>query len=723
VADLVRFGVFEANRTTGELRKGGVRIRLQDQPFQILLMLLDRPGEVVTREEIQRRLWPEGTFVEFEHSIGTAVKKLRQALSDDADTPGYIETLPRRGFRFIGPVESPVAELAPPRSEARSEPGPAISTRLKKTAIGSVAVAAALVAGTWFLLHRPTKPSAELRQKRLTFNTSENPVLCAALSPDGKYLDYSDLSGVHVKLLSTGEERLIPRPAGVPAGAYWFAVSWFPDATQLLTNAIEPGGRKSIWTVSVLGGQSPRELREDATGFEVSPDGKHVAFRNATSDYNREVWVMGIQGDNPRKILAVGGKESLYSVHWSPESQRLAYMRSHDADPISQLSIETCDLKGENPTLVVAADPLLRSFYWLPEGRLIYARLDSLGSSDGNLWQVGIDNHAGTPAGKPQRITQWAGSELSSTSFSADGKRLVLLESTDRAQVYLGELEAGGTRMKPPRRLTNDEAFDKPNAWTPDSKAVLFGSNRDGTWGIYKQGLGQETAEAVVTGLQDSPDPRLSADGAWILFSESPRTTASPTPPQRMMRIPVGGGVPQFVMEMPNWVDFSCARSPASLCLTFDTSPDQKKLMIAALDPLKGRGRVLRTIDNDPLHSYDHLTLSPDGSTLAISGDGEAEIHIRLLSTSGGPDHEIRLKGWPNLTGLDWSADGKGLYCGSLSAQGGTLLYVDLKGNARVLWQYKAGIGAIWADPSPDGRYLAILGFVTNANVWMIEGF
>ena len=93
MAEVVRFGVFEVNRTTGELRKGGVRIRLQDQPFQILLMLLDRPGEVVTREEIQRRLWPEGTFVEFENSIGTAVKKLRQALGDDADTPRYIETL------------------------------------------------------------------------------------------------------------------------------------------------------------------------------------------------------------------------------------------------------------------------------------------------------------------------------------------------------------------------------------------------------------------------------------------------------------------------------------------------------------------------------------------------------------------------------------------------------------------------------------------------------
>jgi Tol biopolymer transport system component len=95
-----------------------------------------------------------------------------------------------------------------------------------------------------------------------------------------------------------------------------------------------------------------------------------------------------------------------------------------------------------------------------------------------------------------------------------------------------------------------------------------------------------------------------------------------------------------------------------------------------------------------------------------------------LLSLSGGSDREITLKGWPNNTGLHWSPDGKGLYCGSRSPQVSTLLYVDLKGNARVLWQYKTGgYGRVWGVPSPDGRYLAIGGEVTNSNVWMVEGF
>ncbi len=107
----VRFGPFEADAAAGELRKNGTRIKLQDQPFRILLILLERPGEVVTREELVEKLWPDGTFVEFEHSLNTAVNKLRRALNDSPARPHYIETVPRRGYRFIGMFEG----FAPPR--------------------------------------------------------------------------------------------------------------------------------------------------------------------------------------------------------------------------------------------------------------------------------------------------------------------------------------------------------------------------------------------------------------------------------------------------------------------------------------------------------------------------------------------------------------------------------------------------------------------------------
>jgi serine/threonine protein kinase len=674
------------------------------------------PETPVELERIINKALEKGPDLRYQHAsdMRTDLKRLKRDTSSS-----------RSDAATSSAAATEAVREAPQASASDSVIVASLFKRHKTAAVGSVAVVAALVALAWFLLHRPPKASAEITQKRLTFNSSEDSIVNAVISPDGKYLAYSDRAGIHVKLLSTSEERLIPRPAGVTASASWVVASWFPDGTQLLADADELGGHQSMWTVSVLG-PSPRELREGAVGLG-SPDGTRIAFQPSGAN-QREIWVMGGQGDNPQKVLVVGENESLPYVQWSPDGQRLAYVREQRTADRFPYSIETCDLKGASRTVVVPADPGLRlhDICWLPEGRIVYARPDSLYSRDDNLWQIGMDNHSGTPTGKPKRLTQWAGSYLGGLSASTDGKRLVLLKATSQSQVYLGELAAGGTRMNPPRRLTNDESEDYPTAWTADSKAVLFHSNRNGTFGIFKQGISQETSEPVVTGPQDVVIPRLSADGAWILYVESPRTTANPAPPLRLMRIPASGGVPQFVMETRNMLDFWCARAPASLCVIFEASQDRKQLVITAFDPLKGRGKVLRTVEQDPSHTYGNAAwdaLSPDGSTVAISRSYEAEIHIRLLSLSGGSDREMTVKGWPNLTGLDWSPDGKRFYCGSVSPQGSTLLYVDLKGNARVLWQYKGGSYVIWGYPSPDGRYLAIEGAVMNSNVWMVEGF
>lgn len=135
---LVRFGVFELDLSAGELRKNGVKLRLQGQPFQVLTVLLERSGEVVTREELQQKLWPSDTFVDFDHSLNTAINKVREALGDSASSPRYVETLARRGYRFIAPVQreaenavaQPAAEItaqAIDTSSSRSGPEPSRS--------------------------------------------------------------------------------------------------------------------------------------------------------------------------------------------------------------------------------------------------------------------------------------------------------------------------------------------------------------------------------------------------------------------------------------------------------------------------------------------------------------------------------------------------------------------------------------------------------------------
>jgi serine/threonine protein kinase len=683
------------------------------------------PGTSVELERIINKALEKDRDVRYQHAsdLRADLKRLKRDISSN---------MPEATSPQPATVE-PVRDTSPaPTSDSVVIAG--VIKRHKRAAIGSVVVAA-MASLAWFALRRTAEPSADLAknpsgdltQKRLTFNSNENGVDSAVLSPDGKYLAYSDRAGIHVKLLSTGEERLIPRPASVPASAYWLAASWFPDGTQLLAQAHEPGGQRSMWSVSVLG-TSPRELREDVTGFGVSPDGAQIAFSPiGASESPREIWVMGSQGDNPQKVLAVGGADvSLAYVHWSPDGKRLAYSKVQRGLDNFQFSIETCNLKGGNQTSVLGG-PDLRDFSWLPDGRIVYVRweyagprpagllLDPVGLGDANLWQVGVDK-SGVPTGNPKRMTQWAGSYLGILSASGDGKRLVLLKLTTQAQVYLGELSAGGARMNSPQRLSNDE-FDAVTAWMPDSKSVLFMSKRTGTWSLLKQGIGQENSEPVLTGQRDPLVVRLSPDHAWILvWYAGPRG--------RLMRIPASGGVPQFVLEMRNGVDFRCAQAPTNLCVIFETTPDRKQMVITAFDPLKGRGKVLQTVDTDPSYDYEP-DLSGDGLTAAISRSGDTEAHIRLISLSSASYREITVKDWPNLVSLDWSPNGKGLYAGFVSPQASTLLYIDLRGNTQVLWQYKGGGPGhfIWSVPSPDGRYLAIQGLITNSNVWMAEGF
>jgi len=133
-----RFGVYEADATTGELRRQGMRIKLNAQPFQVLLLLIERPGELLTREEISRELWPDGTFVDYEHGVNSAVNRIREALGDTASSPRFIETLARRGYRFVAPVErivlsedpSPLASLPSPES-----PSPAATAQAAVAAV------------------------------------------------------------------------------------------------------------------------------------------------------------------------------------------------------------------------------------------------------------------------------------------------------------------------------------------------------------------------------------------------------------------------------------------------------------------------------------------------------------------------------------------------------------------------------------------------------------
>ncbi len=275
--------------------------------------------------------------------------------------------------------------------------------------------------------------------------------------------------------------------------------------------------------------------------------------------------------------------------------------------------------------------------------------------------------------------------------------------------------------MTPPRRITFTEADELPAAWTADSKAVIFFSDRNGHWGVFKQPLDQDSVEVLVTGAKgaEADSPRVSADGTWLLYQELTEKTDRLWPMARLMRVPINGGLPEFVFSARFYNSHRCSRAEANLCVFAEQTADGTWLVFTVLDPIRGKGRELAKFATDPLGFY-HWDVSPDGKRIAILKGGENQIHV--LPLSGGAVRDFTVKGWTGFNSLDWSPDGKGFFIGNLSGGSATLIYVDQAANAFPLWHQKSTTGT-WGVPSPDGRQLAILGQEFNGNIWTMENF
>jgi len=572
-----------------------------------------------------------------------------------------------------------------------------------------------------------TPPPIELKQLQLTTNSRENAVIWAAISPDGTYLAYSDLAGLHLKLIGTGEVRNIPQPE-VPAreSPTWMPCAWFSDGSGFLTTALEVnssiGVGWSLWAVSVLAGP-PRKVRDDGAFGSVSPDGSLIAFTADPGFFGwTEIWLMGVHGENPRKLVPASEDDNFHYAAWSPDGRRIVYRKIHRTPQEWKISIETVDVNGGLPSVVVPDAGLVagRSHWWSPDGRLIYTMPETGPSQAGeNLWEVRVDARTGHPLGKPKRITNWAGFVPETAGGTADGKRLTVVKWNEQADVYVGELEADGRGLKPPRRLTLDERDDYPSGWTADSKTVLFASNRNRTQDIFRQAIDQDSAEPILGGPDNKDGPITSPDGSWFLYRQN-----SADGPVRLMRAPVSGGPPQLVLEGPQINGHACAKSPATTCVFSEETPDGKQLIFSAFDPLQGKGREVTRISlKQPVSLGYGWDLSPDGTRLAFTQADRREGRIRLIALDGRQAQGLIVKDWVALSSVAWAINGKGLFVG-VAGNPVTLLFVDLAGHARVLWQQKRRWDyQTWCVPSPDGRYLAVAGSTVDSNVWMLENF
>jgi DNA-binding winged helix-turn-helix (wHTH) protein/Tol biopolymer transport system component len=705
-SSIIRFGTFELDLQTGELRHAGQKVKLQEQPFQVLATLLEHPGKIVTREELRNKLWPEDTFVDFDHSLNAAIKRLRDALGESADAPVYIETLSRRGYRFIAPVNgsSPSSEIviAPAAEQGRSS---FWTRRIAISCLGLIIIAS-LVWAVWRLPLRHT----DIIERKLTSNSSENSVNSAAVSPDGKYLAYSDNTGIYLKLIRTGEIHAVPLPPNFSA----HVDDWFPDGSHLLVSRKDQPTKASLWNISVFGG-SARPLADDALGGAVSPDGAHIAFRRAELNYydgllGREIWVMRSDGTDQVKIAA-DKSWSMGTPTWSPDGKRIAYVSKTEFNSPTR-SIEVNDWQNARAETIFSDSHLTPVLHWLPDGRLIYVLAADENGLQDSLWMFSLQQ-SGKISRPSKRITHGNG-WITQINGTADGKTLTFLRENRAPSAFIGTLAPDGTTFIAHKRLTLDESVSFPTSWTPDSKAVLFSSDRNGTSEIFKQAVDQPLAENLMTSAQDLWQPRLTPDGSEILYISTPKS-AAPETPSSIFAIPVAGGTPRLVLKDVNIWNVQCARLPSTVCMYGINKGNTVETF--RFDVRSGKSTASPQID--PPCNW---SLSPDGSQRAIIPLVKNEGTIQFRSTSSDKARDLVAKGWNGLKSIDWSADGKSLLVGWHNAKKETaLLKVTPDGKVSVLLRSNSYIG--YAIPSPDGRLLATSEDSPTKNVWEIKNF
>jgi len=519
-----RFDRFELDLSSGELRTAdGNLTRIQQQPLQVLRLLMEAQGRVVTREQLKEALWSGDTFVDFEHGVNTAVKKLRQALGDSAESPKFVGTVPKVGYRFLMSVEwIPAAdEIHKPQNELVDSSGtiPVADPSWWKrqfTTRNAVAAGLATVALAAFFVYRsflePKAPEPSLSLAVTSVGEKYSP----SLSPDGKQLAFSWNGGtgpyfsIYVKLIGTEEPLRLTSQQSAD-----YNPVWSPDGRYIAFCRIQKGDT-GIYIVPALGG-AERKVRdthwEERDFYEVfwyfgrlswSPDGKSLAFSDRmNSTEPTSIYLLSLDSLAVRKLTSTSGHPGDYNPSFSPDGETLAFNRGSQG----VTSIYTIPVARGEEHHVITGSQFGWGLAWTGDGRdIVFGKAAWLARS-GWLWKVSANG------GKPERLQ--FGQE--GTEPSIRGNRLAYARQITNLNIWRRKLDSSNSSDPPGRFLTSTTIESGPQ-FSPDGSMIAFESTRSGAaevWVCRSDGtnLLQLTHLNTVTGT-----PRWSPDGRQIAF-------------------------------------------------------------------------------------------------------------------------------------------------------------------------------------------------------------
>jgi Tol biopolymer transport system component/DNA-binding winged helix-turn-helix (wHTH) protein len=716
----LRFGPFEVDRFEGRLYKRGVLLHIENHPFQVLIALLERPDDIVTREELQQQIWGDGTNVGFEDGLNTAVHKLRFALGDSADAPLFIETIPKRGYRFVAPLsggpsdanaesqgrrdnldptdsdqqyhrvedlnqdssQDPSQDLGP--APTRHFPETANSNRPQFTAVRPVlifvVVVATVIAGLIFWRdgrsQRMTSNFSTIQAQKLEgVHTRES----VALSPDGRYVAYARMDGqmssLHLRqVANAGEVEIL-----APRKTNYVGLTFSPDGNDLyfVSNLEGNPHDRSLYRMPALGGPTQKLIEDIDSPVSFSPDGRQFVFarfRAATSTL--ELRTADADGSGEELFAQFSGYAwgcFLPKAAWSLDGRTIAFAFRSVITP-ARSSLYTVDVGTRKANEVYSGNGCIGHPAWTPDNTLIFSREGEL------LMMRGTRTSEKDRSGGVRRLVGYGGSVGEQIDLSRDGK--IAVATGDQSSK--GLLVVPVQPASPARQLVSgdaslssvDELVDGRILVTKSDSSIFTAKTDSSDWQRLAnvRGLAMDCGQFVVVLTDDDSLVRFTAegtDGKTLVPGPVKTPTcslqgdavfyATQDQPQKVMRMPLDGGNPVSIATIREGVLETLRISPDGNLLAYTSYNGTKSKSRFSVTVLRASdGGLVETIEEAKIGAWD-FCWSPDGKALdyVSAEDGWTDVWEKPLA--GGEPKRITNFGAGETSDFHWSRDGKRL--------------------------------------------------------------
>lgn len=686
---LVRFGAYEADLASFQLLKHGLRIRIQAQPFQILALLLARPGLLVTREEFRTALWPNDTFVDFDKGLNTGVARLRQILSDVAGNPRFIETVPRQGYRFICPVtyvEAPAGTSDPPAASAHEPPHAAAPRNWSGKPLFWIGAAAILIAALYLARQQPWMREPLAGPVSISRVTGTGDVRAAGISPDGKYIAYvretsgrqslwlkqTNIAG-DVQIVDFGEDDCSQPEFSPDRSCIFYTRRHLHDSDG------------TLYRVPVLGGTPEPVVRGVSGSPAISPDGRSVAFVRSTRSAHGEdaVIIASTTGADERELArypAPGIHKN--RIAWTSNGTRVVFSAMGTLTGISVADGRRRPAPDQNWDEVehVAPSPYSTS-------EVLIAGHRHGDSSPDQIFRVSLDTNY------TRQLTHGF-TRYRSVRATADGDALLVLQEEQPWTVQIVDAVGNGSGRAIVAERQN-LGGERGISWTPDGEllfsSVPFGDERGDLWlmnadgsnrhrithspdyiyyadalmapsggfvtatgwlpgnraSIWRIDLPGGARKRLTEGTQDFPHA-ISPDGKWVVY----KSVQADGPV--LMKVPAEGGKP---IRLTPFACDSPAISPEGMWVACIADSGKSQSPELGIVPFAG-GPAAKSIPLPSTAKTDVRPVwTPDSRAVSFVNRANGAANIWNQPVNGGAAYPVTRFQSQDIFGFDWSRD------------------------------------------------------------------